>query len=95
MIERAVRQPQDVEAILLDSPAAMMEALEFALTVGYRGQAGGYVKDGEQVWLLELNGPGSGKSIPATLGQVVVWNSAVEVMEILSSDTYQKLYRAG
>lgn len=59
----------------LNTPADMGNALNAALTVGYRGSVSAS-KDaqGTENWLIELNGPGNPDPVQAPLGNVLVWD---------------------
>ena len=77
----ATPNPVEVTCIPLGTPADLGNALNAALSFGYRGTVSVHLNGMEQpVWLVELNGPGNvdqlGREVPvhATLGDVFVWD---------------------
>lgn len=73
----ATTNPISVTYVLLNTPSDMGNALDTALTIGYRGKVEAYTDEaGTEVWHIELNGPGNSTPVGAGLTDVLIWDGA-------------------
>lgn len=72
----ATTKPVNVTYIPLDTPADMGNALSLALGIGYRGTIEAYADSASnEVWHIQLIGPGNPLPVNAALGDVLIWDA--------------------
>jgi hypothetical protein len=88
----ATTKPVSVTYVPLNSPSDLGDALNTALSIGYRGKLEAYTDPttGNAVWRLELNGPGNPTPVNAGLGDVLIWDetSLASMSQTVFADKY-------